>query len=152
VAITDRIDLANYDRVRSQLDANIPRRAFAGATLDVLWGAESDGLESLDDATRDRLLAFAREFLAGCDEGDLFGGVPERRFVQYLLDERAAGRSSAAIVTTMERDYGVTAYPGDIRSFLDQAVRTLEAAEEMARVEGRDETAARIAARREELL
>ncbi|HKL29180.1 MAG TPA: DUF5814 domain-containing protein, partial [Natrialbaceae archaeon] len=33
------------------------------------------------------------------------------------------------------------AYEGDVLSFLDDGVRTLEAVEELARVDGQDETA-----------
>jgi superfamily II helicase len=41
-----------------------------------------------------------------------------------------------AIVDVMGDDYMLYAYPGDVLSFLDQAVRTLEAVEALAEVDG----------------
>jgi superfamily II helicase len=41
----------------------------------------------------------------------------------------------------MGDDYMLYAYPGDVLSFLDNSVRTLEAAEALADVDGRPEAA-----------
>jgi superfamily II helicase len=150
VAVTDKIYLADHGRISAQLDAPISRRVFSGATLDVLYGG--DALASLDDATRERLLDFAEDFLEGCDETALHSGVPERRFCHYLLERRAEGRDPDAIVSAMKADYGLYAYAGDIRSFLDDAVRTLDAAEALADVEGDTEQRDRLVSRREDLL
>jgi len=67
--------------------------------------------------------------------------VPERKFIQYLLELRAQGLGPDAIVDdVMTDDYMVYAYSGDVLSFLDNAVRTLEAAAGgLARVDGADE-------------
>jgi len=44
------------------------------------------------------------------------------------------------------------AYPGDVLSFLDGAVRTLEAVETLADVDGRDDAASEARQKREQLL
>ncbi|MCU4926131.1 DUF5814 domain-containing protein [Halobacteria archaeon AArc-dxtr1] len=137
MAITDKIYVKNHRQLSSQLETNIPKGAFKGATLDILF--RGDGLEKLDDATRDRVLDFAEDFLdCGCDDNP-YCGCPERKFVSYLLDLRAQGLGPDAIVDVMSDDYMVYAYPGDVLSFLDNAVRTLEAAEGLARVDGAPE-------------
>ncbi|MFB6302342.1 MAG: DUF5814 domain-containing protein [Haloferacaceae archaeon] len=135
MAITDRIYLKNHRQIASQLETSIPKGAFHGATIEALYGG--DGLAALDDATRERLLAFAEDFL-DCQEEELYAGYPERAFVRYLLELRAEGLGPEAIVDVMGDDYMLYAYPGDVRSFLDEAVRTLEAVERLAAVE--DET------------
>jgi superfamily II helicase len=56
------------------------------------------------------------------------------------------------MVDAMTADYMVYAYPGDVRSFLDDAVRTLDAVEALAEVEGNDEVADRARERRRALL
>ena len=56
--------------------------------------------------------------------------------MQYLLELREGGLGPDAIVDVMTDDYLVYAYPGDVLSFLDDSVRTLEAIEELANVEG----------------
>ncbi|WP_255193521.1 DUF5814 domain-containing protein [Natronobeatus ordinarius] len=134
MAITDKIYLKNHRQISSQLETNIPKGAFKGATLDVLF--QGDGLEKLDDATRERVLDFASDFL-DCDcQDNPYCGCPERKFMRYLLELRAQGLGPDAIVDVMSDDYMLYAYPGDVLSFLDDAVRTLEAAEGLARVDG----------------
>jgi len=137
VAITDKIYVKNHRQLSSQLETNIPKGAFKGATMDVLFTGE--GLEKLDEATRDRVLDFAEDFL-DCDcDNNPYCGCPERKFMRYLLELRAQGLGPDAIVDVMSDDYMLYAYPGDVLSFLDNGVRTLEAVEELAAVEGDEE-------------
>lgn len=137
MAITDKIYIKNHRQLSSQLETNIPKGAFSGATLDVLF--QGEGLEKLDEATRERVLDFATDFLdCNCDTNP-YCGHPERKFMRYLLELREQGLGPAAIVDVMTDDYMVYAYEGDVLSFLDNSVRTLEAVEELARVEGDSE-------------
>jgi superfamily II helicase len=150
VAITDKIYVKNHRQLASQLETSIPKSAFAGATLDLLFQGEN--LAKLDDTTRDRVLDFAEDFL-DCDcESNPHCGHPEEKFVQYLLELRAEGLGPDAIVDVMGDDYMLYAYPGDILSFLDDSVRTLEAVETLAAVEGNDDAERRARERREELV
>ena len=141
MAITDKIYLKNHRQLSSQLEANIPKSAFSGATLDILFQGEN--LSNLDEATQDRVLDFASDFL-DCDcESNPHCGHPERKFMRYLLELREQGLGPDAIVDVMGDDYMLYAYPGDVLSFLDQSVRTLEATEALARVDGNPEMARR---------
>ena len=149
MAVTDRIYIRNHRQVAAQLERNIPKGAFAGATLDFLFTGE--GLAKLDDATRDRVEDFASDFLDCACEGNPHCGCAEEKFVEYLLDLRAGGLNPDAIVDVMGDDYMVYAYEGDVLSFLDNSVRTLEAMEELARVDG-DEDARKAAKREKETL
>lgn len=137
MAITDKVYLKNHRQIVSQLDTSIPKGAFKGATIDVLYSG--DGLTKLDDTTRDRLLDFAEDFLDPDQPEDLYTGYPERQFMTYLLELRAQGLHPDAIVDIISDEYFLYAYPGDILSFLDNAVRTIEAAETLANVEGNAE-------------
>lgn len=150
MAITDKVYVKNHRQLASQLDTNLPRSAFAGATLDRLFAGED--LTALDDATRDRVLDFTTDFLDCTCQQHPHCGHPERKFVRYLLDLRASGLDPEAIIATMTDDYMVFAYPGDVRSFLDEAVRQLEAIEDIARVDGHEATADAANQRRDELL
>ena len=150
VAITDKVYVKNHRRIGSQLETHIPRSAFSGATLDLLYSGE--GLSKLDDATQERVLDFAEDFL-DCDcESNPYCGHPERKFIRYLLDLRAGGLGPEAIVDVMADDYFVTAYPGDVLSFLDDSVRTLEALEDLANVERNREMERRVADGKRDLL
>lgn len=133
----------------SQLDVRIPRRAFAGSTLDVIFSGE--GLADLDEATQSQVLAFAEDFLdCGCENAP-FCGHPEQQFTRYLLDLRAEGFEPEDIVDVMGAEYGLTAYPADILSFLDDAARRLEAIESLAAVEQHDDVYQRAGLARRDL-
>jgi len=150
VAITDKVYIKNHQQIASQLETSFPRGAFKGATLDILFGGE--GLAKLDDATRDRVLEFAEDFLdCGC-EANPHCGCPERKFVRYLLELREQGLGPDAIVDVMGEDYMLYAYPGDVLSFLDDSVRTLEAVEALAEVDGQQEAGERARELRENLV
>lgn len=149
MAITDKIYVKNHRQISSQLDASIPKSAFSGATLDILFSGE--GLADLDDSTRDRALDFAEDFL-DCDcDSNPHCGHPQRKFVRYLLELREQGLGPDAIVDVMGDDYMLYAYPGDVLSFLDDAVRTLEAVETLADVDGNHQTAEQARQKRREL-
>ena len=149
MTLANSLRLANHRRISSQLDQRIPRRVFAGATLDVLFtGAD---VEKLDDSTREQVLAFATDFIdCGCD-GAPHCGHPERAFLRYVLELRSEAMGPEQIVQTMEAEYGVTAYPGDVLSFLDEAVRQLDAMAALARVERNDSMQDRVAGDRRRL-
>ncbi|MXR51313.1 helicase [Halovenus sp. WSH3] len=150
MAITDKIYLKNHQQIVSQMETSFPKGAFNGATMDILY--QGDGLAELDDATRDRILDFAEDFL-DCDcESNPHCGCPERKFTRYLLELREQGLGPDAIVDVMGDDYMLYAYPGDILSFLDSSVRTLEAAETLADVDGQTEASEQIRAVRENLV
>ncbi len=139
MAITDKIYVKNHRQLVSQIETSFPKGAFKGATMDILY--QGEGLSKLDDATRDRVLDFAEDFL-NCDcEANPHCGCAERKFVRYLLELREQGLGPDAIVDVMGDEYMLYAYPGDVLSFLDDSVRTLEAAEALADVDGRPEAA-----------
>jgi superfamily II helicase len=142
VAITDKIYIKNHRQLVSQLETSIPKSAFAGATLDLLFSGEQ--LTKLDEATQERVLEFATDFLdCGC-RSNPHCGHPQVKFMRYLLELREQGLGPDAIVDVMGQDYMLFAYPGDVLSFLDDSVRTLEAAEQLAAVDGHTEKAAEI--------
>ena len=150
VAITDKIYLKNHRQIVSQMETSFPKGAFSGATMDILY--QGEGLAELDDATRDRILDFAEDFL-DCDcESNPHCGCPERKFTRYLLELREEGLGPDAIVDVMGDEYMLYAYPGDVLSFLDSSIRTLEAAETLADVDGRQAEGEEIRRVRENLV
>ena len=150
MAITDKIYIKNHRQLVSQIETSFPKGAFKGATLDILFQGEA--LAKLDDATQDRVLDFAEDFL-DCDcEANPHCGHPEEKFVRYLLELRAQGLGPDAIVDVMGDEYMLYAYPGDVLSFLDDSVRTLEAVEALADVDGQPDVAKQARESRDELV
>jgi len=150
VAITDKIYIKNHRQLASQLETSFPKGAFKGATLDILF--QGAGLSKLNEASRDRVLEFAEEFLDCECQANPHCGCPEEKFVRYLLELREQGLGPDAIVDVMGDDYMLYAYPGDILSFLDDSVRTLEAVEALADVEGDEEMLERARQKRDGLV
>ncbi len=150
MAITDKIYIKNHQQIVSQLETSFPKSAFSGATLDILFQGEA--LAKLDDTTQDRVLDFAEDFLDCSCEANPHCGCAEEKFVRYLLELREQGLGPDAIVDVMGDDYMLYAYPGDVLSFLDSSVRTLEAAETLADVEGHTESATQARQLRENLV
>ena len=130
MAITDRVYVKNARRLSSQMNRNMPRNVFHGAALDILYN--TDEIENLDSATRDQLIDFVTEFLdCDCDDAP-YCGCAERKFILHLIDLRRQGMSPSRIVESLEAEYGLYAYEGDVLDFLDTTVRSLEAVEEIA--------------------
>lgn len=148
VAVTDKIYVKNHRQIASQLGTRFPKGAFSGATLDVLFQGD---LSELNEATRESVLEFATDFLDCNCESNPYCGHPERKFIRYLLDLRAQGLDPEVMVDVMTDDYMVYAYPGDLYSFLDNAVRTLEAVEDLAEVDGNREATERATEKKQEL-
>lgn len=129
-AITDRVYVKNARRISRQMDRNMPRNVFHGAALDILYN--TDEVEKLDSATRDQLIDFVTDILdCDCDDAP-YCGCPERKFVRHVIDLRRQGLSPSRIVESLEAEYGLYAYEGDVLDFLDTTVRSLEAVEEIA--------------------
>jgi superfamily II helicase len=149
VAITDKIYVKNHRQLVSQLETSFPKSAFAGATLDILF--QGEGLAKLNEATRDRVLDFAEDFLDCACEANPHCGCAERKFVRYLLELREQGLGPQAIVDVMGDDYMLYAYPGDVRNFLDDSIRTLEAVVALADVDDAPDVAATARDRRDDL-
>jgi len=130
VAITDRVYIKNARRLSKQMGRNMPRNVFSGGALDILYN--TDEVENLDPGTRDRFIDFVTDFLdCDCDDAP-YCGCPERKFVRHVIELRREGHSPSGIVDTLSAEYGMYAYEGDVLDFLDTAVRSLEAIEEIA--------------------
>ncbi|SFR87863.1 hypothetical protein SAMN05216559_0414 [Halomicrobium zhouii] len=150
MAITDKIYVKNHRQLASQLETSFPKGAFKGATLDILF--QGEGLAKLNEASRDRVLEFAEDFL-DCDcQANPHCGCAERKFTRYLLELREQGLGPQGVVDVMGDDYMLYAYPGDVRNFLDDSIRTLEAVEALAEVDGQGDVAAKARQKRDDLV
>jgi len=148
VAFTDKIYVKNHRQLASQLETNIPKGAFAGATLDMLF--TGDGLSKLDSTTQDRILDFAEDFL-DCDCQATLLRLRGGEVHAIRVGASGWGLGPQAIVDVMSDDYMVYAYTGDVLSFLDNSVRQLEAVETLSDVEGNEEMSERARRAKREL-
>lgn len=144
MSLTEKVYLEDHHRISRQLGRSIPRAAFAGATLDHLFTGE--GLETLDPRIRDQVVAFNRDFLDCHCRSNPYCGHPQEKFARWILNERLEGKDPATIIEAMGDAYGLFVYHGDLISFLDDAIRLLDALADLAAVEGADDYAEQVTA------
>ena len=136
--IADRVVLADHRHLTAVVDRGFPPRAFNGATMDALTDPEV--LAAIDGGGYTRVESFIEEFFTPRDPDAIYTGYPERCFLTYVLDLRTEGHTPAAICEIMRAEFGIIAYEGDVRSFLDGSIRTLEATAALAALESSTKT------------
>ncbi|NYT19059.1 MAG: DEAD/DEAH box helicase, partial [Methanosarcinales archaeon] len=118
-------------QISTALKINMPSRVFQGASMDIVL--EGENLSRLEMKMQDQILSFATDFLTcGCKESP-YCGCPERLFSEKIIDLRVDGYDPIQIVNYLEDKYGITAYPGDLLGYLDDAIRNLDAVEKIAK-------------------
>ena len=66
-------------------------------------------------------------------------GCAERKFSEKILLLRMKGMEPIEIIRWLENEYGITAYIGDVFSYLEDAVRNSEAVELIAKTMKKEE-------------
>lgn len=124
------------EQISKDLRMNLPSRVFQGAFLDIIF----DGavLREVSPKYQKLLLNFAGDmFVCSCKESP-YCGCAERKFSEKILLLRMKGLEPIGIIRELESEYGITAYVGDVFSYLEDAVRNLEAVELIAKTMKKD--------------
>jgi helicase len=132
--VFDQAFFAGADRIAASLNVRLPSRVFQGAAMEMALSGES--LARLDNATRQKLINFASEFLSCECKYTPYCGCPEKKFSKKLFDLRHEGLSPGRMIDALTAQYGVFAYPSDLLEYLESSVRHLEAVVEVAYVQG----------------
>ncbi len=103
--------------------------------LEVIHSERREVFEHLPKKERDRLVRLIRAVDCGCDAFPHCEHVPARAS-HLVLKERLEGRSVFALPRELERRYGLTAYPTDVAGWLEEVIRLLECAAEIAEEPG----------------
>ncbi len=120
------------NQIGSSLNVNMPARVFQGASLDIIFDGES--LTQLDAKIRELMLTFASDFLTCACKDSPYCGCAEQKFSEKIIKLRTEDLEPVQIVRKLEDKYGISAYQGDVFGYLDNAVRNLDAVEQIAKV------------------
>ncbi len=114
----------------------IPEQVFTGPFLEVI--SSGINLKALEGALRDQIRNILHDFVS-CGCRDAPGcGCPERRFAERIIELRETGLDHREIADQLLDEYGISVYPADILSFLEDSVHLLEALGDVARLAGED--------------
>lgn len=140
VVVETAILLESFDnaylssRIHSQLvriiKSNFSTRLFADSTLDII--TSGDNIAKLDSNFQDNLIKIQTDFL-NCECKDKpFCGCIERNLALFIIKQRLMGKDPIDISRILFKRYHIQTYPGDIFSWLDSIVRSLDAIKRIA--------------------
>lgn len=113
------------NRLATALKTNVSSRLFADSTRDII--TSGDIIAKIDPQYADKLISLQIDFLScNCQERP-FCNCLESNISDKIIKQRLQGWDPNRISKYFMTNYDVHIYPGDIFSWLDQVIRTLEA-------------------------
>jgi superfamily II helicase len=139
--IAGRARFAGIRKLERATGLRLPDQAFNGAFIEAI--SSGVNLRSLETALREQIKNFLHDFVS-CGCRDAPGcGCPERLFAERVIGLRESGLDHRGIADQLLEEYGISLYPADILSFLEDSVHGLEALRDVARLKGEDALSAR---------
>lgn len=112
-------------KLAQALKSNVSSRLFADSTLDIL--SSGDAISKLEPKFQELLINLQMEFMSCRCKDRPFCTCFQDEMSLKILKYRNMKYDPADISKKLLRDYGIHAYAGDIFSWLDSLIRTLEA-------------------------
>ena len=138
--IAGRARFAGIRKLERATGLRIPDQVFHGAFLEAV--STGVNLRSLEGSLREQIRNLLHDFVS-CGCRDAPGcGCPERLFAARVIGLREEGLDHRQIAGQLLDEYGISLYPADILSFLEDSVHGLEALRDVARLRGEDTLAA----------
>ncbi len=126
-------------RLSKVLKINLSSRLFADSTLDILSSA--DLISKLEANLRDPLINMQIDFFSCRCKDRPFCKCFQTEFSRRILRERMMKKDPVDISNKFMRNYQIHTYAGDIFSWLDSIIRTLEAIRRIAKAFDNHKTA-----------
>ncbi len=128
-------------RVERMLKTRGSSKFFSSRVLDLMSGDYPITKEEMDPYVLDRLKIWSQLFYSCYHPEKPYCECGQKQAAILIMKLRIKGFSPSKIIQELEKNYDLTAYTGDIISFLDTAVRRAESIERIARVVGLKEVA-----------
>jgi superfamily II helicase len=139
--IAGRARFAGIRKLERATGLRLPDQVFRGAFLETI--SSGVNLRSLDGMLREQIQNILHDFVScGCRDAPLCG-CPERQFAARIIELRETGLDHRQIANQLLEEYGISTYPADILSFLEDSVHELEALRDVARLAGKEALAGR---------
>ncbi|MGC9517888.1 MAG: DUF5814 domain-containing protein [Methanomicrobiales archaeon] len=123
----DNLFLSNrvHKKLSKTLKVNLSTRLLADSTLDIISSAEN--LAKLDPALQDALINLQMEFFTCKCKERPFCTCLQMEISRRIIKLRTQRRDPVDISKILLKNYQIHAYAGDIFSWLDSVIRTLDA-------------------------
>ena len=133
--ISERARFRHARKLERVAGFRIPDLAFHGATLDAICTRLD--YSQLDPTLKDQVLAFFNAFLRCKCRETPHCGCPEKKFAQEIIALRETGLDHRQISAYLLDEYGISIYPADLLSFMEDSVHVLEAIRDIAALQNR---------------
>jgi len=134
--IAGRARFAGIRKLERATGLRIPDQVFHGAFLEAV--SSGVNIRSLEGALREQIRNLLHDFVScGCRDAPSCG-CPERLFAARVIELRESGLDHRQIAAQLLEEYGISLYPADILSFLEDSVHGLEALRDVARLRGEE--------------
>ncbi|MCZ3367034.1 MULTISPECIES: DUF5814 domain-containing protein [Methanobacterium] len=117
-------------RLGKALNINLSARLFADSTLDILSSGET--LSKLEPSLQDALINMQVEFMSCKCQDRPFCNCFQEELSRRILKQRMLHKDPVDISKKLLKKYQIHSYAGDIFSWLDSVIRTLEAIRRIA--------------------
>ncbi|MEN6292430.1 MAG: DUF5814 domain-containing protein, partial [Methanobacterium sp.] len=117
-------------RLGKALNINLSARLFADSTLDILSSGET--LSKLEPSLQDALINMQIEFMSCKCQDRPFCNCFQEELSRRILKQRMLHKDPVDISKKLLKKYQIHSYAGDIFSWLDSVIRTLEAIRRIA--------------------
>ena len=117
-------------RLGKALNINLSARLFADSTLDILSSGET--ISKLDPNLQDALINLQIEFMSCKCKDRPFCNCFQEELSRRILKQRIIKKDPVDISKKLLKKYQIHSYAGDIFSWLDSVIRTLEAIRRIA--------------------
>ena len=117
-------------RLGKALNINLSARLFADSTLDILSSA--DTVSKLDPSLQEALVNLQIEFMSCRCKDRPFCNCFQEELSRRVLKQRMLKKDPVDISKKLLKKYQIHSYAGDIFSWLDSVIRTLEAIRRIA--------------------
>jgi len=126
-------------RLSKALSINLSTRLFADSTLDILSSGET--VSKLDPNLQDALINLQIDFMSCRCQDRPFCKCFQEELSRRILKQRMLKKDPVDISKKLLKDYQMHIYAGDIFSWLDSVIRTLEAIRRIANAFKQDKVA-----------
>ncbi|MDD3407856.1 MAG: DUF5814 domain-containing protein [Methanomicrobium sp.] len=132
--ISSRARFKSAKKLENVVGYRVPEFAFKGQFLEAICACAD--YPRLEKRLKQQIINFYKSFLNCKCKTNPLCGCPERKFAAEILELRMSGMNHRQISEFLLDEYGISLFPTDILSFLEESVHVLEAVGDVSEIEG----------------